>query len=124
MIPNVRQLCQDSADCKAILGDPVRIYRHGRKPQDVPAPYAVFSMVSGLPHNNLSDLPPGDRVVIQIDHYVEQAPNGDQLIETLAKATRDAIEPHAHMTGIVFDGVEPSTKRFRISTQFDFLLSR
>lgn len=93
-----------------------RIYRHGSAPQDVVTPYVTWSVIAGVPENTLSELPSIDRLPVQIDCWHPT----DAGIEELAKAVRDAIEPHAHMTGIPLDGRDPETKLYRIGMQFDW----
>lgn len=118
LLPPVKEALVLSSLVTDIVGS--KIYRHARKPQDVVPPYITWSVISGLPENNLSDLPPTDHLVIQVDHWSLD----DQQVEDLAMYSRDAIEPYAHMTGIVADEREPVTKLFRIGLQFDWWLSR
>jgi uncharacterized protein DUF3168 len=121
MFPAVFVILKASTAVKNIVGtNPPRIYRHGNAPQDVTKPYITWTVISGVPENNLSDLPPVDRVTVQVDCWHQT----DGGIEVLAEAVRDAIEPVAHMTGIVVDLREPETKLFRIGMQFDHWLAR
>jgi len=121
MFPTVFQTLKASEAVKAIVGtNPPRIYRHGNAPQDTAKPYVTWFSVTGTPENNLSDLPPMDRVQIQVDCYHQT----DAGIELLAKAVRDAIEPSAHMTGTPFDGREPETKLYRVALTFDWFVGR
>lgn len=121
MLPPVFQTLKASADVKAIVGtNPPRVYRHGNAPQDTTRPYIAWGLVFGDPQNNLSDLPPGDRMTVQVDCYHPT----DSGIEAMAQVVRDAIEPVAHMTGVNVDLREPETKLFRISMTFDFITSR
>jgi hypothetical protein len=118
LLPPVKEALVLSSDVTTLVAG--RIYRHSRKPQDAVAPYITWSVISGLPENNLSDLPPTDHLVIQVDHWSLD----DQQVEDLARYSRDAIEPYAHMTGVVADEREADTKLFRIGLQFDWWLSR
>lgn len=120
MLPPVFATLRASSAVVALLGDPPRVYRHGDAPQDGPRPYVAWSLISNLPENNLSDLPPVDHQVIQVDCWSKT----DQEVEQLAIAVRDAIEPHAHMTGMPVNERERDTKLYRISLQFDWWLSR
>lgn len=116
MLPPIFALLKAAPAVTAIVGaNPVKVYRHGTAPQGTTAPYIVWSVISGVPENNLSDLPPVDRVTVQVDAYHTT----DQGVVDLAKAIRDAIEPHAHMTGMPVDQRETETQLFRIALQFD-----
>lgn len=118
MMPAVYALLRSSPAVLALVGQ--RIYRHGRAPQDTVAPYIAWLIVTGDPENNLSDTPPHDRMVVQIDCYHHT----DAGVEQLATAVRDALEPHAHMTGQPVDERETETKLFRMALQFDFWVAR
>lgn len=118
MMPPVYQLLQNTPAVAALVS--TRIYRHGRAPQDAATPYVAWLLVTGDPENNLSDTPPMDRMTVQIDCYHAT----DAGIEALATAVRDALEPHAHMTGQPVDQRETDTKLFRMALQFDFWVSR
>lgn len=125
MLPVIFPLISADANVTALIGtDPVRFYRHGKAPQNVVAPYCTWFVVSGLPENSLDEVPRVDRFSVQIDCWSNNSGTGDEEVETLAKAIRDAIEPHAHMTGVVVDGVDPDTKRNRIGLQFTIWESR
>lgn len=121
MLPPVFQTLKASSAVKAIVGtNPPRIYRHGSAPQDTTKPYITWFVVSGLPENNLSDLPPVDAITVQVDCWHPT----DAGIESMAEAVRDAIEPYAHMTGMPVNLREPETKLYRIALEFDWWLSR
>jgi hypothetical protein len=121
MLPPIFQTLKASADVKNIVGqNPPRIYRHGIAPQDTTKPYCTWFIVFGDPENQLSGTPPSDRVTVQLDCWHQT----DAGVEALAIAVRDAIEPYAHMTGIVVNERESETKLYRIALQFDWHLSR
>jgi hypothetical protein len=121
MLPPVFQTLKASNDVKNIVGtNPPRIYRHGSAPQDTSKPYITWFLVGGSPENNLSGTPSTDRQVVQVDCWHQT----DAGVETLATAVRDAIEPHAHMTGSPIDGREPETKLYRMGLQFDWFNDR
>ncbi len=121
MFPGVFQQLKSSQAVKDIVGvNPPRIYRHGSAPQDTSRPYITWEVISGVPDNNLSDLPPSDRITVQVDVWHQT----DSGVEALAIAARDAIEPIAHMTGIPINLREPETRLYRIGLQFDWILSR
>lgn len=126
MLPPVFQTLKASTDVKAIVGtNPPRVYRHGSAPQrpdglPLADPYITWQLVSDVPENNLSNLPPVDRSTVQVDCWHQT----DAGIEVLARAVRDAIEPSAHMTGIVVNLRETETKLYRIGMQFDWFVHR
>lgn len=121
MLPPIFTALNASNEVKSIVGmNPLRVYRHGSAPQDTSRPYITWSLISAVPENNLSELPPTDRVGVEIDCWHQT----DAGIETLAQAVRDAVEPYAHMTAVVINLREPETKLFRIGMQFDWWLER
>lgn len=121
MLPPVFTTLKASNDVKNIVGtNPPRIYRHGQAPQDVTKPYITWHLVSDIPENHLSGTPPTDRATVQVDCWHTT----DAGVESLAIAARDAVEPYAHMTGIVVNERETETKLFRLSMQFDWYVDR
>lgn len=120
MLPPIFAWLSAAAPVTAILGTPPKVSRHGDAPQDEGAPYVTWSVIGDLPENNLSDLPPLDRVTIQADCYHLT----DSGIEALAIAVRDALEQHGHMTGMPVNQRETGTRLYRIALQFDFFLAR
>jgi hypothetical protein len=118
MMPPVHQTLSSASDVSAIVGD--RIYRHGRAPQTVDRPYVTWSLASGVPENELSDVPGIDRQTVQVDCW---AP-GDRDCVALAVAVRDAIEPHAHLIATPANEREQGTNLYRIGFQFDWFLPR
>jgi hypothetical protein len=97
-----------------------RVYRHGNAPQDTTRPYVTWSLVFGLPDNELSAPPVSDRYTIQIDCWHPE----DSGVEELAVAVRDAIEAYAHITGMPVNERDAETKLYRIALQADVLLNR
>lgn len=121
MLPPIFTTLKASEEVKNIVGtNPPRVYRHGSAPQDTSKPYVTWAVIAGTPENNLSDLPPTDRVAVEVDCWHQT----DAGIELLARAVRDAIEPYAHMTAVLIDMREEETKLFRIAMQFDWWLDR
>lgn len=117
MLPPIFQLLKNSAEVKAIVGtNPPRIFRYNDVPQDTQRPYVSWFVIDAQPENSLSDLPTVDRMSVQVDCWHPT----DAGIERLAQAVRDAIEPHAHMTGMPINARERETKLYRIALQFDF----
>lgn len=126
MLPPILGLLAASPAVMAIVGPATqgaetRVYRPGQVPQSMAIPYVVWSVISTTPDNNLGDLPPADRVTVQVDCYHATAAG----IVALATAVRNAIEPAAHMTGMPVDQREAETPfLYRIALQFDYWLAR
>lgn len=119
MLPEVFPILSSASAVTDLVGTaPSRIYRHGSAPQNVQAPYITWFVASGAPENNLDSLPPIDRYTIQIDCW--SASNGSNQVEQMAIAVRDAMEPHAHMTGIPVNTKDFETQKYRIGMLFDF----
>lgn len=119
MLPVVLPILAADPEVTGILGTtPVRFYPHGRAPQNVQAPYATWFIVSGIPENQLDEVPRVDRFSVQIDCWSDNTGEGAQEVKELATAIRDALEPHAHMTAIAVDGVDQDTQRHRLGLQF------
>jgi hypothetical protein len=119
MLPPIYTWLKVSA-VQAIIGNPPRAYRHGDAPQDTTRPYVTWSIVSGIPENELSDAPKVDRLTVQLDCWHQT----DKGVEDLAAAVRNAVEPQGHMTNIVINLREPETRLYRIGLQFDIWLPR
>lgn len=118
ILPPLYELLHGAAAVVAIVG--AKIYRHGRAPQGTVAPYIVWNAIGADVQNTLSELPSVDKLAIQVDCYHTT----DGGVATLARAARDAIEPRAHMVGIVVDEKEVETSLYRMSLQFDYWHSR
>jgi hypothetical protein len=92
-----------------------RVYRTEAE-EGAAAPYAVWTIVSGVPENNVSGAPETDNARIQIDCYSgrDNQPQARQMCE-LAQAAVEATSAN-----VVFGPVEsrePGTKLWR--WQFD-----
>lgn len=120
MFPSVYTWLKSSATVKSIIGTTPRAYRHDSAPQDTTKPYVTWYLISGTPENNLSDLPPTDRLAFQVDCWHQT----DSGVEALAEAVRDAIEPYAHMVAIPINTKDSDTKLYRIGLQFEHWQSR
>jgi hypothetical protein len=123
MLPPIFATLKASQAVKDIVGsNPPRIYRHGAAPVDLAPgiPYVTWFVVSDVPENHLSGTPPTDRVVVQVDSWHTT----DAGVVSLALAVRDALEPFAHMTGLVADLREVETKLYRMGLQFDWFHDR
>ena len=126
MLPAVFATLKTSADVCNLVGpsaNALRIWRH-TAPDDYPRPirqaYVTWFVVTSVPENNLSDPPPLDRVVIQVDCWHPD----DRGAVALATAVRDCIEPHAHMTAMPIDQKDTETQLYRIALQFDWFDGR
>ncbi len=122
MLPPVFNVLRSASAVVALVDR--RIYRHGYAQQDKTTPYVAWSAITTTPENHLDGLPSHDRVTIQVDCYAGPDKDGDAVVERLARAVRDAIEPHAHMTGQPIDERESATKLWRMALQFDWFLPR
>lgn len=121
MLPPVFQWLRASAAVTALLGNnPTRIYRHGSAPQDAAGPYVTWFVVVGVPQNVLDEAPRVDAMTVQVDCWSDNTGTGSSGIDVLARAVRDALEPHGHMTAIVADERNTQTDRYRIGMTFDF----
>lgn len=120
MLPPVYEALAASAVLVGLLGGQARVYRHGYAPQGTRRPYITWTSQSITPENTLSELPGIDRVTIQIDVWCES----DGLVEEIARAVRDTIEPLAHMVVAPSDGWEAESKCYRATMQFDWMLPR
>lgn len=128
MLPPVWNVLRASPGVVDLVG--LRIWRGGTAPQDEARkavdqglPYITWFVVTTAPENTLSERPKGDTHVIQIDCWAGGR-DGEEQVETLAKAVRDAIEPHAYQTGAPVDGREPATRLWRMALQFDWITIR
>jgi len=120
MLPPVFNALAADTAVTQIIGSPPRAYRHGRAPQDTTRPYVTWNLVVGTPENVLDQTPEIDRQTVQVDCWHQT----DAGVEALATAVRDAIEPEAHMTGVIINEREAETKLYRIGMQFDWFLLR
>jgi len=121
MLPPVYRLLHENAAVRALLGDsPTRVFGAGTAPQDTTKPYVVWTLITGVPENSLSDLPTHDRMPVQLDCWAVKEAD----VRVLATAVRDALEPHAHMTGVLLSEREAETKLYRLALQFDFWVAR
>jgi hypothetical protein len=120
MLPPVYATLAGDTSILDLLGDPPRISRHGRAPQDSARPYVTWGLVVATPENTLSETPAMDRCTVQVDCW---SMDSAEVVE-LAKAVRDLIEPVAHMTSVPVDEREAATKLYHMAMQFDWFLGR
>lgn len=119
MLPLVFPLLSGAAAVTALIGTPVRAYRHGSAPQDVVKPYVTWSVPGGFAENTL-ERADADVMRVQVDCWSDE----DTQVETLASAVRAALEPAGNLIAYVADERDEVTKRFRISFTFDFIVIR
>lgn len=122
MIPPIFPVCAASPAVTALLGTlPTRLYPFGLvdgKPP--PRPYVVWQHISGLPENFINQRPDMDLFTLQVDVYADTP---DQALAT-ARALRDAIETHAHITRWGGQGTDPVTKFKTYSFDVDWYVPR
>lgn len=124
MLPLLYPLFTGSAAVVALIGqddaaDPMRVYRHGSAPQGVMRPYVTWSVPGGAADNTFDG---GDADVFRV--HVDCWADGDDAIDALALAVRDALEPAAHLVAYLADERDFQTQRYRISYAFDFIEGR
>lgn len=118
MLPLVYATLRASSTVKNLVG--TKIYRHGYAPENTVAPYVTWFVVSGLPYDNVSDSPTGDRYTVQIDCWSDT----DSGAESLAKAVRDSLDAGKITNTVIINNREPDTHLFRIGLQADFINPR
>lgn len=122
MLPEIYSMLRASPAIMTLVDD--RIYRHGEAPEGVVAPYVTWFVVTSVPENILDDRPPVDSVSIQIDCWSDNSGDGDAEVERVAEAVRDIMESDNYMSGIVVNGRDAETMRYRIGMRFTVWLHR
>lgn len=121
MFAPIFSICAASTAVKAELGaSPVRLYPFGFAPQGVELPYAVWQQVGGAPENFIGGVPDIDLFAVQVDVYATT----ETEARDAAKALRDAIEPHAHITRWGGEWTDPDTLHKRYSFDVDWHVKR
>lgn len=121
MYPPIFQLAVRDAAVRAALGEsPTRLFLFGLAPEGVGHPYAVWQVVGGSPENYLTNRPNIDNFLIQIDVY---GPDADE-VRAAAKALRDALEDHAHVTSWRGESRDSETRLYRSSFDVSFFTNR
>jgi hypothetical protein len=100
----------------AIVG--TNIFRDRAEP--VSGPYLVWSVLAGVPENNLSDPPPSDDYSIRIDCFARS----ESEVDTLALAVRNSVEAHGPIETIQSLGMEDDTGLWRIVIDVDWFHNR
>jgi hypothetical protein len=106
----------------ALVGS--RVY-YVKAPQSVTRPYVVYSLVAGVPQNQLEGTPGIQQYRVQVDAYVDETAGADAA-RALIQACRDELEwgDRAHCISENFIAFEEDTKLFRASGDFSLWLNR
>ncbi|MGP4843311.1 DUF3168 domain-containing protein [Marinobacter sp. 1Y8] len=121
MFPPIFAVCAADAEVLTVLGaNPVRLFPFGEAPQNVTAPYAVWQVISGQPENFISDRPDIDEFTLQVDVYG----NTDTEVTAAAIAIRNAVELQANIGSWGGQNKDPTTGRYRIRFDIDWLTPR
>lgn len=116
MFPPIYQIAAADAGVKAVLGSPPDLFAFGDAPQGASRPYAVWQTISGVPENYLGQRPDMDSYRVQVDVYSLDSAQA----RVIAKALRDALEPHAHIVAWRGESRERETRLYRISFDVQF----
>lgn len=121
MQPPIFPVCAGAVSVTALLGTaPTRLYPFGEAPQRVALPYAVWRHIGGSPENTLDSPPDIDQFSLQVDIY---AATGSSATD-VAKAIRDAIEPHAHIVRWGNQDTDPDTGNKHVGFDVDWHVPR
>lgn len=118
MLPKVYDAIRDWPAALALVGD--RIYRHGSAPQGVTGDRVTWSVPAGDAELVLDTIPDADQFRVQVDCWSQT----DAGVEVLASAVRDALAQVAVLVAYVADERDTQTQTFRMSFQYDWILSR
>ena len=111
MIPNLTAiLTGDTATNAIVNGKVFRTFAEGTPA----APYIVWTIISGVPENNLSDLPDFDDARIQVDCYSGSQSQARQL----GDAAQAALESLGYVVFGPIETREEETQLYR--RQFDW----
>ncbi len=119
MFPNLYARFAANGAIAAILGTPLRFYRHGSAPQATAtsAPdsrtYATQVSPDLAPENHLSGTPPVDRVRHTVSIWSANTGAGMEEGELLARLIRDELEETWHVETVRDMGRDFQTQRFR-----------
>lgn len=121
MIAPIFAACAGSPAVTALIGSaPVRLYPFGLQDDNVVYPYVVWQNVGGAAAMYLDKSPDVDSYSLQVDVYAKTVASSI----VVAKALRDAIEPHAYITRWGQQGRDPETKSYRYSFDVDWIVKR
>lgn len=120
MYPPIFAICFADNGVKSKLGsNPLRLYPFGEAKQGVALPYAVWQTIGGFPLNTLTT-PAEDDFSAQVDVYGSTATQ----VRDAAKALRDALESHAHITAWRGETTDKDTGNKRFSFDIEFITPR
>lgn len=127
MFPPIFALAAADVDVQALLGvNPVRFWAFADAPRDENGniahgtPYAVWQIISGSPENYIDTLPDMDRYGVQVDCYSQDIADA----RGIARALRDALEPHAYVSSWNGEWRDFPTGLYRVTFSMDFLTPR
>lgn len=106
MIAPIDSLLRGSSAVTAMVGS--RIYR-SQAADGATTPYIVWTIVSAIPENNLSELPELDEAVIQVDCYADKQSDSRKLCE----AMQAVLESNYHIIFGPSESREDDTKLWR-----------
>jgi hypothetical protein len=117
MFPPIFSVVSSDANVLAVLGaNPVRFFLFGLATPATPKPYAVWQTIGGSPENYLDRRPDIDSYVLQVDIYGTTAAQCREA----ARAVRDAIELHCHITSWRGESRDPETGLYRLGFDVDW----
>ena len=102
----------------------IRAYPHGRAPDGAAYPYVTWQTSDGVPLNSLSDLPPADSILLQVDCWSTNDGQGLAQLRGFVQAIRDALESTYNMLSYSSDGPDPSTNSYRVTLEFSVWVHR
>lgn len=121
MYPPIYTTCNNAPGVQSVLGgSPVRLYPFGEAPTKVEKPYAVYTVLTGVPENSLSCVPGIDRWTLTVDVYGVT----ESSAWLVAEEIRDAVEPVAYVTSWGPQGRDPDTRLFRVNMVLDWYANR
>jgi hypothetical protein len=123
MTPPIFSILSANGTVTALIGsNPVRCFPDMAPQTDaqtpIQRPYVVWSTVVGTAYNVMEGPPPGDHTRTSLQVYADTAASRDAVYE----ACRAALDPFGYMASLNFSGVDPDTKRFTISFDWNFIL--
>jgi len=115
------EVCQKSPEVMSFLGPKIlRMYMFYSKPEKATYPYATVQNYAGSPEMYLGTLPDVDTWSLQIDVFSLSFNEATSV----AKAIRDAIEPHSYITRWGVQTLDDDTKSYRYSFDADWMVLR
>lgn len=118
MFPPVYETLRSNATVLALVGENIGM----NMPPETPVPYVTWFIVTGQPHDTLSEAPQSDFTSVQIDCY--SAPTAERTVRDLAEAVRDALDAVGVHNRVVVNLRENETKYYRVGIEADFITQR